>query len=107
MYVWQAMMSRFYSAIEKFTDLHVLIIDSTFRTLDNIIGMSMNIAQDMVVAAVLQSSTQQSSILQVINSNCTVTFESEMQQVEVLGDNRCSRSRKVEREGIFDRSQVM
>lgn len=69
--------------------------------------MSVNIAQDMIVAAVLQSSTQQSSILQVIDSNCTVTLETEMQQVEVLSDNRCSRSRKVEREGIFDRSQIM
>jgi hypothetical protein len=67
----------------------------------------MNIAQHCVIPTLLESTTQEPGIFQVIQGHCTISFETEMNEIEVLRNDRSSWAREVEREGIFDWTKVM
>ena len=67
----------------------------------------MNVAQHGVPSRAFKSPAQESSIFQVVKSNCAVTLKAEVQKIEVLSDDGRRWPRKVERERILDASEVM
>ena len=66
-----------------------------------------DIAKDFEEPAVFQRPTKKTGVLEVVQSNRPVALESEMQEVEVLGDDRVCRAREIERERIFDGAEVV
>lgn len=67
----------------------------------------MDIAQDFVVSAVLKGPAQCAGILEVLEADCPVSSESEVEEQEVLSDDWSCRATEVEGERVFDRAEIM
>lgn len=67
----------------------------------------MDIAQDFVVFAILKGPAQCAGILKVLEDDCPVSSESEVEEHEVLSDNWSCRATEVEGERVFNRAEIM
>lgn len=67
----------------------------------------MDVAQDLVVSTVLEGAAQSTSIFQILKSDCPVPRKPKVEEHEVLGNYRGSGTTEVERERIFNRSEIM
>jgi hypothetical protein len=67
----------------------------------------MDITQNRVITAFLQSPAQGSCILEIIQGDGPISLKSEVNEVKILGNDRCCGSREVERKRIFDRTKVV
>ena len=56
----------------------------------------MDVTQYGVPSCMFKSAAQESRIFQVVESDCTVTLKTKMQEVEVLSNDGCCWSREVE-----------
>lgn len=63
---------------------------------------AVNVAEDLEQAAPLERAAEQAGILEVIKRDGAVSFEAEVEEVEVLRDDRVRRAREVERERVLD-----
>jgi len=61
-----------------------------------------DVGKDMVVSTALESATEKTSILEIVESNVAVSFETQVDKVEVLCDDRGGGAGEVEREGVLD-----
>ncbi len=73
----------------------------------NVRSRPVDITKDSIVTAILQRSTEESSVRQVVQGDGPVAFESEMNEIEVLRNDMCRRAREVKGEGVFNRPQVV
>ena len=67
----------------------------------------MYVAQNGIVARPFQCTTEKPGIGQIAQSNTPISFKPEMDKIEILGNNGCSWSREVQREGIFHGAKVV
>ena len=67
----------------------------------------MNIAEDFEVSTVLEGPAQCTSVLQILEGDCSVPSEPKVEEHEILSDDRSSWTTEVEGEGIFNRTEVM
>ncbi len=62
----------------------------------------MHFAQDCVVSTLVKRSSKKAGVLQIVQSDRAIAFESQVNEVEVLRDDWVRGSRKVERKAVFD-----
>ena len=62
----------------------------------------MNIAEHVVVSTAFEGSCENTGVLQIIQSNGSITLPSEVQEIEVLCYDRRRWSRKIQGEAVFD-----
>lgn len=67
----------------------------------------MDIAQNFVVSTFFKGPAQRASVLQILEGNSPISSEPKVKEQEVLGDDRSSRTAEVERERIFNRTEVV
>lgn len=67
----------------------------------------MDVAQDGEEAALLQRTAQKPGVLKVRERDIAVALEPKVHEVEVLRDDRVRGARKVERERVLDRAEVV
>lgn len=68
---------------------------------------AVHIAQNRIISTLLERTRKQARVLQIRKGNAAVTLKAKVDEVEVLRDDRSSRSREIERETIFDGTKVM
>lgn len=67
----------------------------------------MNIAQHSVEPSALESAGKGAGVPHIRKSHVAVALEPEMQEVEVLRDDRVRRTREIERERVLDGAEVV
>lgn len=67
----------------------------------------MNVAQNSEVSRFLQSAAEEPGILHICQANGPIPLEAQMEEVEVLRNNRRCWPGKVQRERIFHRTKVV
>ena len=67
----------------------------------------MDVAQHLEETAVLQCTTEQTRVLEVILGNRAVALESQVHEIEILRDDWMRRAGEVERERILDGAEVV
>ena len=67
----------------------------------------MDVTDDTIISRTFECATQQPGVLHISKADGSISFKSEMEEVEILGNNRRRWSRKVEGERIFHRTEVM
>lgn len=67
----------------------------------------MDITDDSIISCTFECTAQQPGVLHICKADSSISFKSEMEQVEILGDDGCRWSREVEGKRIFHRTEVM
>lgn len=67
----------------------------------------MNVTQHGEIATSFKGTGEGTCILEVSQSDIAIALETETEEVEILCDDRMRRSREVQRERVFHRTQVM
>jgi hypothetical protein len=68
---------------------------------------SVDITDDSIISRTFECTAQQPGVLHISKADCSISFKTEMEEVEILGNDRRRWSRKVEGERIFHRTEVM
>jgi hypothetical protein len=66
-----------------------------------------DLAQDFIVSTLLEGSAQCASILQILEGDCPVPCKPEVEEHEVLSDDRRSGATEVEGERVFNGTKIM
>ena len=68
---------------------------------------AVNVAKDGVISGFLQSPTEDSRVLHIGKTDNTISLEAEMEEIEILRNNRCCGTGEVQGERIFHRAEVV
>lgn len=68
---------------------------------------AVDVTEDLEEAALLERAREQAGVLHVVERDGAVALEAEVQEVEVLRDDRVRWTREVERERVLDRAEVV
>jgi hypothetical protein len=68
---------------------------------------SVNLTDDSIVSRMFECTAQQPGVLHICKADRSISFKTEMEEVEILGDDGRRWSREVEGKRIFHRTEVM